>query len=82
MVQYITQPAVLLLVPKGQQVSQIAALSENGFVHSKVINSEGDKKRGVNANDFQSFLIELAAKVPRRSVFILDNARIHHSDRI
>jgi len=67
MVQYITRPAVLSLVPKGQRVSQIAALSENGFVHSKVINSEGDKKRGVNA---------------RGSVFILDNARIHHSDRI
>jgi len=79
MVQYVHRPAVLSLIPKGQRVSQIAALNENGFVYVKMINSEGNKKRGVNANDFQSFIIELATKVPRGSVFILDNAKIHHA---
>jgi transposase len=43
------------------------------------VNSLGDKKRGVNAEDFRSFLLDLAPKV-RNGVIILDNAKIHHAD--
>lgn len=46
------------------------------------VNSLGDKKRGVNADDIQKFIISLTQKIPRDSVLILDNAKIHHAESL
>lgn len=51
-------------------------------MHHKLINSLGEHKRGVNADDFKLFLTELAPKIPRGSVLIIDNARIHHAETL
>jgi len=47
--------ATLTVMPKGQRISLIAALDSTGIVHHVSFNSLGDKKRGVNAEDFRSF---------------------------
>jgi len=74
------EKAKLSLVPKGPRVSLIAALSESGYAHYELFNSIGDKKRGVNGDDFRSFLLNLAPKIPRNSVLVLDNCKIHHAE--
>jgi len=58
----------------------IAALDSTGIVHQVSFNSLGDKKRGVNAEDFRSFLIDVSGKVQWNSVFILDNCKIHDAE--
>lgn len=78
---YSGEKTKLSLVPKGPCISLIAALSETaGYVHYELFNSAGDKKRGVQAEDFRSFLLNLAPKIPHNSVIILDNCKIHHAD--
>lgn len=74
------EKAILKTVPKGPRISLIAALSDEGYSHYQLFNSAGDKKRGVNATDFRLFLLDLAPKVPKNSVIILDNCRIHHAE--
>jgi len=74
------EKATLTIMPKGQRISLIAALGSTGIVHYHAFNSLGDKKRGVNAEDFRSFLLDLASKVKPNSVFILDNCKIHHAE--
>jgi transposase len=76
------QPAKLTLLPKGQRISVIAALSKSGITHHQQVNSLGDKKRGITADDFRLFLLDLAQKIPRNAVLILDNAKIHHAERL
>jgi transposase len=76
------EPATLTLVPKGHRISLVACLGLEGIVLYRLINSLGEKKRGVNADDFRSFLLDLAPKIDRNSVLILDNAKIHHSERL
>jgi len=73
------EPALLTVLPRGKRISLLMTITENGVPHSKIINSLGVKKRGVNAEDFRSFILDLAGKVERDSVLILDNARIHHA---
>ena len=34
---------------------------------------------GINAGDFIGFLMDLGASVPRGTLLILDNAKIHHA---
>jgi len=51
-------------------------------VHTELINSQGGAKRGVNAKDFENFLISFAPKAPHGSLLILDNAKIHHTERL
>eukprot|EP01112_Ceratiomyxa_fruticulosa_P023632 TRINITY_DN912_c0_g1_i1.p1 TRINITY_DN912_c0_g1~~TRINITY_DN912_c0_g1_i1.p1 ORF type:complete len:547 (+),score=142.39 TRINITY_DN912_c0_g1_i1:136-1776(+) len=74
------EKATLSLVPKGSRISLIAALSELGYPHYQLFNDLGDKKRGVRAEDFRSFLLDLAPKIPRNAVILLDNAKIHHAE--
>jgi transposase len=76
------QPATITLMPKGHRISLIAALGQQGIVHHTLINSLGDRKRGVNAEDFRSFILDLAPKIARNSVLILDNAKIHHAETL
>lgn len=68
------------MVPKGARISLIAALSEKGYEHYELFNSAGEKKRGVSAEDFRSFILDLVPKIPRNSVIILDNCKIHHAE--
>jgi len=70
------------MIPKGQRISLIAAPGSTGIVDYHAFNSLGDKKRGVNAEDFRFFLLELSSKVQHNSIFILDNCKIHHSGKI
>lgn len=74
--------AVLSLAPKGPRVNLCATLGENGIVHWELINSLGEKKRGVNAHDMASYIRHLAVKVPRGSILVFDNAQIHHSQEL
>eukprot|EP01114_Cavostelium_apophysatum_P013413 TRINITY_DN3246_c0_g1_i3.p1 TRINITY_DN3246_c0_g1~~TRINITY_DN3246_c0_g1_i3.p1 ORF type:complete len:346 (-),score=65.70 TRINITY_DN3246_c0_g1_i3:52-1089(-) len=74
------EPAKLGTNPKGKRISLIAALSEHGYAHYELFNHLGDKKRGVQADDFRSFLYNLAPKIPCDSLLILDNCKIHHAE--
>jgi transposase len=76
------EPAKLTLVPKGRRISLIASLSNTGIVHYQIVQSLGEKKRGTGADDFRNFLIDLFPKIPRDSVIILDNAKIHHAEKL
>eukprot|EP01101_Sappina_pedata_P004855 TRINITY_DN2113_c0_g1_i2.p1 TRINITY_DN2113_c0_g1~~TRINITY_DN2113_c0_g1_i2.p1 ORF type:complete len:419 (+),score=57.01 TRINITY_DN2113_c0_g1_i2:16-1272(+) len=74
-----------VIVPsRSKRLNAIAALSSEGIVHVKYVttpykNTDGEWIRGVNATDFEAFLLELADVAPRDSILILDNARIHHA---
>jgi len=57
-------------------------LAKTGIVHYRLIESLGDRKRGSNAEDFKLFLTDLFRKIPRNSVLILDNAKIHHVETL
>jgi hypothetical protein len=63
------EPATLTLVPKGKRLTVIAALTKVGFIHYRLVDS-GDKKKGTNS------------KIPRNSVLILDNCRIHQATNL
>lgn len=75
------EPAKLTLVPKGKRVTLIGALSKQGMIHYRLVESVGEK-RGTNAEDFRSFLLDLFSKIEKNSVIILDNCRIHHSEKL
>jgi len=75
------EPAKLTLVPKQKRLTVIAALDRRGFFHYRLVNSSIDK-RGTTAEDFRNFLLDLFLKIPRNSVIILDNCRIHHAENL
>lgn len=79
------EPATVSLAPKGPRVSLMACLSRNGIVHTRLvcrttseINGE-QRKRGVDAEEFRQFLTDLSQKIPRGSIIVMDNAKIHHA---
>jgi len=74
------EPAKLTLVPKGKNITLIGGLTRVGIIHYRFVESLGEKKRGSNAEDFKLFLTDLFRKIPRNSVVILDNCKIHHSE--
>jgi transposase len=77
------EPAKLTLTPKGSRITLIAALSKEGLVHTRMVESRSsEKKKGTNAEDFRNFLIDLFPKLPRGSVIILDNCKIHHAANV
>jgi len=41
-----------------------------------------EKKKGTTAEDFRNFIIDLLPKIPRSSLIVLDNAKIHHAENI
>lgn len=73
------EPATLSVLPKGKRISIIACLGNAGWIHIKQVNSEPTHP-GVNAENYQTFLNTLATCVPRDSILVMDNVRIHHSD--
>ena len=76
----------LSVLSKKKRLNCIAALSIKGIEHLKFISSTLQRKEnnggqgGVNAEDFRGFLLDLAPKIPRNSLLILDNAKIHHAN--
>ena len=70
--------AILTVLPKGKNISLLAALSEEGIVFSKTRINIGEQK-GTTGEDFRSFITDLVAHIPRSSLLILDNAKIHHA---
>lgn len=77
------EPARLTLVPKGKRITLIGALSKDGMVHYQLLQHHlGTEKRGTNAEDFRSFILDLIKKIPSNSVLLMDNAKIHHADKV
>jgi transposase len=76
------QPARLTTVPKGKRVNLIGCLGLQGFVHHRIVNPRGDQTNGVDAEEFRAFLLDLAPKLPRASVVVLDNVKIHHAEKL
>jgi len=74
-------PATITVVPKGKRITLISALSLQGMIHTRIVHNVGEKK-GTNAEDFRNFLLDLVPKIPRGSVLILDNAKIHHANNL
>ena len=76
----------LSVLSKKKRLNCIAALSIKGIEHLKFISSTLQRKEnnggqgGVNAEDFRGFLLDLAPKIPRNSLLIMDNAKIHHAN--
>ena len=81
-----TQPT-LIVSPQGKRLNCIAALSITGIQHVKYVYSSQSRynngKKGVDAEDYQTFLLALAAKLSEQGVkdclFVMDNAKIHHA---
>jgi len=73
--------AVLKQMPKGQRVSVIAALAKSGIVRTRLVESLGNAKRGLNADDFRLFVHDMRPQL-RGKVLVLDNARIHHAEQL
>ena len=76
------QPAVLAMKPKGHRVSLIAALSKQGIIHTKLVESLGPQKRGTNADDFRLFIHDLRAKISRGALLLFDGAKIHVAEEL
>jgi transposase len=76
------QPAKITVVPKGSNVTLIAALSRSGIIHHKFVLSLAKGKRGTNADDFRIFLADLRRRLPARALVVLDNAAIHHTEGV
>jgi len=74
-------PATLSIVPKGKRVSIIGALTNQGLVHHSLLSNDS-KQRGTKAKDFKNFFFDLLRKIPKNSVLILDNAKIHHAEEL
>jgi len=70
-----------------RRLNVISSLGQDGIVLNKfkfsTINKRNDDDSGgVNASDFKGFLFELAEKIPKKSIIILDNAAIHHAEEV
>jgi transposase len=76
------EPATISLVPKGKRVTVIAALTQSGIVHHRLVQSGGSKKRGTNSDDFSLFLRDMMPVIPRNSIVIMDNCKIHHKESL
>ncbi|KAL6045028.1 Ceramide glucosyltransferase [Balamuthia mandrillaris] len=80
-----TTQLTLTPLPKRRTLSLIAALSDDGLCHSQFVpfvakhkrhdansDKEQQRRRGVTASDLELFLEELAKRVPRESVVVID----------
>lgn len=76
------EPALLSALPKQQNITLIASLSLSGILFSKFIASHEKGKRGVNADDFRLFLLDLKPRLPAGALLLLDNASIHHTNAV
>ena len=84
------EPAVLTLVPKGKRVTVIACIGPNGFVHTRMVitgvstlaAADEPRTKGTTAEHFRAFLIDLAPKLPQFSYLFMDNAKIHHAEKL
>jgi transposase len=76
------EPATLSVLPKGRNLSFLAAISPSGILYHKFVPSTGPKKRGVNADDFIVFLNALSTHLSANFLVILDNAKIHHAEQV
>jgi transposase len=79
------EKATLTLAPKGKRVTVIAALAKIGFLHHKLVLSDGNKpkgQRGTNAEHFRSFLMDLITKAQEGALIWMDNCKIHHTEAI
>ena len=56
-------------------------MGSSGYVHYELINHLGEKRSKVNANEFQSFLIDLSKQLAaQNSLIILDDRDIHNTE--
>jgi len=76
------EPARLTSLPKGKNVTLIAALSKAGIIFHKYVHATHKGKRGTNADDFRLFLLDLSKYLTPNTVIILDNAKIHHTESV
>ena len=59
------EPAKLTLVPKGKNITVIAALSRSGICHYRMVQGGlTENKKGTTAEDFRNFVIDLLPKIP------------------
>lgn len=54
-------------------------MSDLGYIHFKLIKHPSPLRRGTTAEDFKSFIVDLAEKMQKNGVIVMDNAAIHHS---
>ncbi len=71
------EPARLTVLPKRKNLTLIGALSRSSLIFHKLVASQGESKRGVTADDFRLFLLDLRPHLPEGTVILLDNASIH-----
>lgn len=77
--------AVLTVIPKSRRLNVLGAISQRGVILINYVVSTLNRKKneggqgGTNAKDFRSFLLDLAPKLPRGSLLVMDNAKIHHA---
>eukprot|EP00298_Acanthocystis_sp_HF-20_P030241 c9341_g1_i1.p1 GENE.c9341_g1_i1~~c9341_g1_i1.p1 ORF type:complete len:490 (+),score=82.57 c9341_g1_i1:24-1472(+) len=76
---YAGSPAKITVRPQGNRTTLIGAIANTGIVHYQIIPHTAD---GTKASDFRYFLLKLAPKLPKKSVIILDNCKIHHADEL
>lgn len=60
----------------------IGAMARNGIIFSRLVASKGQDKRGVDADDFRLFLLDLREHLPDGALILLDNAPIHTAESV
>lgn len=73
--------ATVSVLPKGPNLTMLVLISRSKVIYYKFVISN-NKKRGVNADDFRLFLIDIGPKRSKESLLILDNAKIHHANSV
>ena len=63
------EPATLSVCPKGKRITLIAALSREGIIAKKLVESLGKHKKGTTTDDFCSFLYQFVSKSTKRIYF-------------
>jgi transposase len=76
------EPARLSVLPKQKNLTYIGAMARTGIIFHKFVASRGEAKRGVNADDFRLFLIDLMPHLPESAVVLMDNASTHHAEAV
>ena len=76
------EPARLTVLPKQKNITYIGAMARTGIIYHKFVASRGEAKRGVDADDFRLFLLDLAPHLPESAVVLMDNAPTHHTEAV
>lgn len=84
------EKARLTLVPKGKWITIIVCISLNSFVYTRQVqtgtstlsSTEEPRTKETITDQFSIFFLDLCAKLSCYSILIIDNYKIHHTEKL